>query len=127
MSIAFGPIRQCQSCRSEPLTPVVFLGHLPLADAIAKGNKVDKDADDFFKANKDELKPTMWIFKPRETGGKGGLGVGAKPGVYTPDGIEVFILDEVFAKLPTPPFTPEEKEAVAGNVYAHVWQQAMNG
>ncbi|MBV9969940.1 MAG: class I SAM-dependent methyltransferase [Xanthobacteraceae bacterium] len=29
MSIAFGPIRHCQSCRSEPLTPVVFLGHLP--------------------------------------------------------------------------------------------------
>jgi SAM-dependent methyltransferase len=29
MSIAFGAIRQCQSCRSEPLTPVVFLGHLP--------------------------------------------------------------------------------------------------
>jgi hypothetical protein len=29
MSIAFGPIRQCQSCRSESLTPVVFLGHLP--------------------------------------------------------------------------------------------------
>ncbi len=41
--------------------------------------------------------------------------------------VEVFILDEVFAKLPTPPFTTEEKKAVAGNVYAHVWQQAMNG
>jgi hypothetical protein len=41
--------------------------------------------------------------------------------------IEVFILDEVFSKLPTPPFTTEEKKAVAGNVYAHVWQQAMNG
>jgi type I restriction enzyme, R subunit len=41
--------------------------------------------------------------------------------------VEVFILDEVFAKLPTPPFTSEEKKAVAGNVYAHVWQQAMNG
>ena len=41
--------------------------------------------------------------------------------------VEVFILDEVFAKLPTPPFTAEEKKAVAGNVYAHVWQQAMNG
>jgi type I restriction enzyme R subunit len=39
----------------------------------------------------------------------------------------VFILDEVFAKLPTPPFTTEEKKAVAGNVYAHVWQQTMNG
>jgi type I restriction enzyme, R subunit len=41
--------------------------------------------------------------------------------------IEVFILNEVFAKLPTPPFTAEEKQAVACNVYAHVWQQAMNG
>jgi type I restriction enzyme, R subunit len=41
--------------------------------------------------------------------------------------VEVFILDEVFAKLPTPPFTADEKKAVAGNVYAHVWQQAMNG
>ena len=41
--------------------------------------------------------------------------------------VEVFILDEVFANLPTPPFTAEEKKAVARNVYAHVWQQAMNG
>jgi type I restriction enzyme, R subunit len=41
--------------------------------------------------------------------------------------VEVFILDEVFAGLPTPPFTPEEKKLVAENVYAHVWQQAMNG
>jgi type I restriction enzyme, R subunit len=41
--------------------------------------------------------------------------------------VEVFILDEVFASLPTPPFTPEEKKLVAANVYAHVWQQAMNG
>lgn len=41
--------------------------------------------------------------------------------------IEVFILDEVFACLPTPPFSQEEKKLVAGNVYSHVWQQAMNG
>jgi type I restriction enzyme R subunit len=41
--------------------------------------------------------------------------------------VEVFILDTVFASLPTPPFTPEEKKLVADNVYAHVWQQAMNG
>jgi type I restriction enzyme R subunit len=41
--------------------------------------------------------------------------------------IEVFILDEVFANLPTPPFTPEEISTVASNVYAHVWQQAMRG
>ena len=28
---------------------------------------------------------------------------------------------------PIDQFTTEEKRAVAGNVYAHVWQQAMNG
>ncbi len=41
--------------------------------------------------------------------------------------VRVFILDEVFMSLPTPPFTAEEKELVANNVYAHVWQQAMAG
>jgi hypothetical protein len=32
-----------------------------------------------------------------------------------------------FASLPSPPFTPEEKKLVAGNIYAHIWQQAMSG
>lgn len=41
--------------------------------------------------------------------------------------MEVFILDNVYASLPTPPFTPQEKQLVARNVYAHVWQQAMSG
>jgi type I restriction enzyme, R subunit len=41
--------------------------------------------------------------------------------------VEVFILDHVFASLPTPPFTPEEKNLIAANVYAHVWQQAVKG
>lgn len=41
--------------------------------------------------------------------------------------IEVFILDEVFASLPSPPFTPDEKKALAANVYARVWQQAVHG
>ena len=41
--------------------------------------------------------------------------------------VEVFILDEIYASLPTPPFTAEEKTAVAVKVYAHVWQQAVNG
>ncbi len=41
--------------------------------------------------------------------------------------VEVFILDEVFTSLPTPPFTPAEKKLVAANVYAHFWQQAVNG
>lgn len=41
--------------------------------------------------------------------------------------IEIFILDEVFTKLPDPPFTPAEKKLVAFNVYAHVWQQSVGG
>jgi type I restriction enzyme R subunit len=41
--------------------------------------------------------------------------------------VEAFILDQVFVKLPSPPFTPEEKKLVADSVYAHVWQQAMSG
>ncbi len=41
--------------------------------------------------------------------------------------VEVFILDEVYASLPTPPFTAEEKKAAAAQVYAHVWRQAVSG
>lgn len=41
--------------------------------------------------------------------------------------VEVFILDRVYSSLPTPPFTAAEKEVVAANVYAHVWQQAVKG
>ncbi len=40
--------------------------------------------------------------------------------------VEVFILDKVYTSLPTPPFTAEEKQAVAAEVYAHVWQQAIS-
>lgn len=41
--------------------------------------------------------------------------------------VEAFILDQVFVKLPSPPFTPEEKKLVADSVYAHIWHQAMSG
>ncbi|MFM8442455.1 MAG: hypothetical protein ACKN9W_03815 [Methylococcus sp.] len=36
-------------------------------------------------------------------------------------------MDQVFLKLPSPPFTTADKQLVAKNVYAHVWQQAMSG
>ena len=41
--------------------------------------------------------------------------------------VQVFILDEVFTGLPTPPFTEAEMKAVASDVYDHVWQQAVSG
>ena len=41
--------------------------------------------------------------------------------------MKVFILDEIFTSLPTPPFTTKEKEVAASDVYDHVWQQAVSG
>jgi type I restriction enzyme R subunit len=41
--------------------------------------------------------------------------------------VEASILDRIFTELPTPPFTNDEKTAVAKSVFGHVWQQAMHG
>lgn len=41
--------------------------------------------------------------------------------------VEVLILDHVFQVLPTPPFTADEKQAVAQRVYQHVWHQSAAG
>ena len=41
--------------------------------------------------------------------------------------VKVFILDQVHVSLPTPPFTAEQKTALAGEVYEHVWQRAFRG
>ena len=41
--------------------------------------------------------------------------------------VQVFILDQVHMNLPTPPFTTGDLEAVAGEVYEHVWQRAVRG
>ena len=40
--------------------------------------------------------------------------------------VEVLILDRVHASLPTPPFTAQEKKAIADEVYTHIWQRAVN-
>ena len=39
--------------------------------------------------------------------------------------VEVLILDKVFASLATPPFSDDEKKAVAADVYTHIWQHAV--
>jgi hypothetical protein len=62
-----------------------------MASAVGRGRKIDKDAAAFFKEHPDELKKTMWVFKPRMEKGEGGFGVGPVPGKYTPDGIEIYI------------------------------------
>jgi type I restriction enzyme R subunit len=39
--------------------------------------------------------------------------------------VETFILDHVFLNLPSPPFTEEEKQRVARQIYEHIWQQCV--
>jgi type I restriction enzyme, R subunit len=41
--------------------------------------------------------------------------------------VKVCILDHLYRELPTPPFTTDEKQAVAERVYQHVWQQSAGG
>jgi type I restriction enzyme R subunit len=41
--------------------------------------------------------------------------------------VKVFILDNLWAALPGPPFTDQETEAVANRVYDFVWQQSASG
>ncbi|MDZ4405858.1 type I restriction endonuclease subunit R [Prosthecobacter sp.] len=41
--------------------------------------------------------------------------------------VDVLIQDTVFMMLPTPPFTDEEKQALASRVFQHVWQQSSSG
>ena len=40
--------------------------------------------------------------------------------------VETVILDQVFM-LPEPPYTPDDKDAMAKMLYEHVWQQSMSG
>ena len=41
--------------------------------------------------------------------------------------VETLILDHVYTVLPDPPFTDDDKQAVAKQVYQHVWQQSASG
>lgn len=41
--------------------------------------------------------------------------------------VETLILDHVYTTLPNPPFTDDDKQAVAKQVYQHVWQQSTSG
>lgn len=41
--------------------------------------------------------------------------------------VKVFILDQVFRALPTPPFTETDKEAAADRAYRHIWARSAAG
>jgi type I restriction enzyme R subunit len=40
--------------------------------------------------------------------------------------VEVFILDQLYEKLPSPPFTEDDKAEAAKKVYAFIWQQSAS-
>jgi type I restriction enzyme R subunit len=41
--------------------------------------------------------------------------------------VKVFILDRLYGALPRPPFTEEETEVAAENVYDYIWQRSASG
>ncbi len=41
--------------------------------------------------------------------------------------VETFILDSVYRDLPTPPYTPEQKEEAAARIFDHVWRESASG
>lgn len=40
--------------------------------------------------------------------------------------VEVFILDHLYPLLPSPPFTDDDKQAAAREVYSYIWQQGTS-
>ncbi|RZL03981.1 MAG: type I restriction endonuclease subunit R [Rubrivivax sp.] len=40
--------------------------------------------------------------------------------------VETFILDSIYQELPDPPYTSEDKQALAALIYRHIWQQSVN-
>jgi type I restriction enzyme R subunit len=41
--------------------------------------------------------------------------------------VQIFILDNLYRMLPRPPFTDQETEEIAANVYDYVWQRSAGG
>jgi cytochrome c556 len=66
-------------------------GVMKVADMVAKG-KMD-DAKKAGAGVKSELEDVMNLMLPRKGEGKGGIGIGDKPGAITPDGIEKKLQD----------------------------------
>jgi len=40
--------------------------------------------------------------------------------------VEVFILDHLYQMLPTPPFTENDKQAAAREVYSFIWNTSAS-
>jgi cytochrome c556 len=89
----------CTNCHSNfrdrddsPSDPPQFLKAFnSMADAVGKGQKIDKDADAFFKDNKNDLKNVKYMFQAHPKNGRDGLRVGPNRGTNTPDDVESYV------------------------------------
>jgi hypothetical protein len=88
---------------------------LKIADAFKKGDKAGAEKEAAALAKKvDSLDELMELFKKRD---KNGLGVGPKPGVVTPDGIEIKLVT-MGRDAPTATALKKEAEALEEMGYA---------
>ncbi len=91
---------------------------LALFDLIYKENIAKTERERLKQASRELLSSLRELLEPMEDWTRK---------EQTKSEVESFILDQLFLKLPMPPFTIEDTQAAAKQVYDFIWQQGAQG
>lgn len=91
---------------------------LALFDRLAKDNLSKAEREKLKQASRSLLASLLELLRPMEHWTKT---------EQTQAEVRVFILDRLFEALPDPPYSPEETQRVADEVYNYVWQRSAGG
>lgn len=91
---------------------------LALFDRLAKDNLGKAEREKLKQASRGLLASLLELLRPMEHWTKT---------EQTQAEVRVFIYDRLFESLPNPPYSPEETQRVADEVYNYVWQRSANG
>lgn len=91
---------------------------LAVFDLIRRGDLTPKDRETVKQASKDLLDEIVRLIKPLEHWTEK---------QQTQAEVKSFIVDHVYQHLPEPPYTADDKEHVADEIFQHVWQQSVRG
>lgn len=91
---------------------------LALFDLLYKDNITQTDRDKVKQASKELLEALTAMLEPMKDFWRK---------EQTKAEVESFIHDQLFTKLPMPPFTTDEAQAAAKQVYNFIWQQSSQG
>jgi len=91
---------------------------LALFDMLAKENLSKSEREKLKQASRSLLASLLELLRPMERWTEK---------EQTQAEVRVFILDRLFEALPNPPYSPEETQRVADEVYNYVWQRSAGG